>query len=175
MPDWIVTRGERDMNPDTMARGLGWFSIGLGTAELVAADTLVDALGMEGQEGLIRFYGAREIAQGLGCLTMNPPTSAVWARVAGDALDVATLAAYMTPENPKRHNVALALAAIAGVTLLDVVTGMWLSEGRRGPITRMVRRPLERLEARNEQTMRAAERRGAEYPSELKAGAAAGP
>ena len=148
------------MNPDTMARGLGWFSIGLGTAELVAADALADALGMDEQEGLIRLYGVREIAQGLGCLSMNPPTSAVWVRVAGDALDIATLAPYMTPANPKRHNVALALAAVAGVTVLDVFTGMWLSEGRRGPITRMVRRPLERLEARNEQRMRAAERRG---------------
>lgn len=160
------------MNPDTMARGLGWFSIGLGTTELVAADSLAEALGMEGQEGLLRLYGAREIAQGLGCLSMNPPTSAVWVRVAGDVLDIATLMAHMTPENPKRHNVVLALAAVAGVTVLDVFTGMWLSEGRRGPITRMVRAPLERLEARNEQRMRAAERSGAEYASDLKAGAA---
>ena len=42
-------------------------------------------------------------------------------RIAGDALDIATLAAKMTPENPKRDNVGLALALVAGVTLLDVI------------------------------------------------------
>ena len=155
------------MNPDTMARGLGWFSIGLGVTEVLGADQLAETLGMEGNESLIQLYGAREIAQGLGCLGMNPPTPAVWARVAGDALDIATLVAHMTPENPKRHNVGIALAAVAGVTLLDLLTGIWLSEGRHGPITRTVRRPLERLERRNEERMRAAERDGGQYASDL--------
>lgn len=160
------------MNPDTMARGLGWFSIGLGVAEVVGADQLAETLGMEGNESLIQLYGAREIAQGFGCLGLNPPTPAVWARVAGDALDIATLAAHMTPENPKRHNVGIALAAVIGVTALDVLTGMWLSEGRGGPITRMVRRPLERLERRNEERMRLTERGGGQYASDLAAGPA---
>lgn len=160
------------MNPDTMARGLGWFSIGLGATELIAARRLADALGMEGDKWLIQLYGAREIAQGLGCLGMNPPTPAVWARVAGDALDIATLMAHKTPDNPKRRNVGLALAAVVGVTVIDVFTGMWLAEGRRGPITRMVRRPVERLESRNEQRMRAVERSEGEYDSRLAAQAA---
>ena len=161
------------MNPDAMARGLGWFSIGLGLTELFAAEALADALGMEGEEGLIRLFGAREIAHGVGCLAVNPPTPAVWSRVAGDALDVATLLAHMSPDNPKRHNVGIALAAVAGVTLLDVMTAAWLAEGRGGPMTRMARRPLERLERRNEERMHEAERRGHGYASELAAAAGA--
>jgi hypothetical protein len=158
------------MNPDVMARGLGWFSIGLGTTELIANRQLAEALGMEGQEWLIQLYGAREIAHGVGCLTQNPPTVPVWTRVAGDALDIATLLANMTPENPKRHNVGFALAAVIGVTVLDLLTGMWLTEGRDGPMTRMARRPIERREQQNEQRMRDVERRGEGYASETASG-----
>jgi hypothetical protein len=157
------------MNPDVMARGLGWFSIGLGMTELLAADRLADALGMEGDEWLIQLFGAREVASGIGCLGLTPPNSAVWSRVAGDALDIATLLANLTPDNPQRQNVGIALAAVAGVTVLDVLTGAWLSEGRQGPITRTVRRPLERREHRNQERMRDAERRGQDYASELAA------
>ena len=49
---------------DRMARALGWFSIGLGMTELLAPRRITRALGMEGTEGLLRFYGAREIASG---------------------------------------------------------------------------------------------------------------
>jgi len=160
------------MNPDVNARGLGWFSIGLGVTELVAAEHLAEALGMEGQERLIRLYGAREVATGLGCLGQTPPTPWVWARIAGDALDIATLLAYMGPENPKRHNVGVALAAVVGVTLLDVLTAAWLSEPRGGPMTRLARHGVNRLERRNEQRMRATERRGGQFASEMAAGAA---
>ena len=41
------------MNPDLMARGLGWFSLGLGFAELAFPEQLAETLGMEGREGLI--------------------------------------------------------------------------------------------------------------------------
>lgn len=160
------------MSPDATARGLGWFSLGLGAAELLAPQQLAETLGMEGQERLIQLYGAREVAAGLGCLSQNPPTPWVWGRVAGDALDIATLLAYLTPDNPKRHNVAFALAAVVGVTLLDVLTGVWLSEGRRGPVNRMVRRPLERLERRNEERMRSIERSGGHFASAVAAGTA---
>jgi hypothetical protein len=153
------------MNPDVMARGLGWFSMALGMTELIAHERLAESLGMEGKESLIQLYGAREIASGVGCLTQKPPTLSVWSRVAGDALDIVTLLAHMTPDNPKRHNVGFALAAVVGVTVLDVLTGTWLSESRDGAITRMARRPLERLEHRNEQRMRAAERRGGQFAS----------
>ena len=36
---------------DRMAKALGWFSIGLGLTELIAAERITRALGMEGKEG----------------------------------------------------------------------------------------------------------------------------
>jgi hypothetical protein len=142
------------MNPDVLARGLGWFSFGLGFLELAFPDQLAETLGMEGREDLIRFYGAREVAAGAGCLMASPPTTYVWGRVAGDALDIATLAAYLGPDNPKRGNVGVAMAAVLGVTVLDVLCGVWLTEGRDGTINRRVRSRIEQKERDNERRMR---------------------
>ena len=41
----------------SMARGLGWFSIGLGLAEVLAPRTLTRGLGMEGNEQLVQACG----------------------------------------------------------------------------------------------------------------------
>ena len=42
---------------DRLARALGWFSLGLGLAELLAPRLFTHALGMRGSEGLVRAYG----------------------------------------------------------------------------------------------------------------------
>jgi hypothetical protein len=114
---------------DALARGLGWFSIGLGVAELVAPRQLTRMLGMDGNEALVQSYGAREIATGVGILASQQPAPWIWGRVGGDVLDLATLAAGLDAENPKRGNVGLALAAVAGVTALDVLCASALSTG----------------------------------------------
>ena len=111
---------------DSAAKGLGWFSIGLGLVELIGAERLTKALGMEGQEGLVRAFGARELVHGMLCLSIDEKVGA-WSRVGGDALDIAALASAYNDDNPKKHNVALALAAVAGVTLLDLATAQGLT------------------------------------------------
>ncbi|HZB36690.1 MAG TPA: cyclase dehydrase, partial [Beijerinckiaceae bacterium] len=113
-------RGHPDSTTDALARGLGVFSIALGLVEVVAARSLTRALGMQGNETLVRLYGLREIAKGVGILASNDPMPWMWGRVAGDALDLATLATGLEGDNPKRDNVMLALASVAGVTALDI-------------------------------------------------------
>jgi hypothetical protein len=108
------------MNEERVAHGLGWFSIGLGLTEVLAGRELGRALGMEDRTGLLRGFGLREIATGLGILSRARPTAWVWGRVAGDALDLAALASGLTEDNPKRDNVALAIATVAGVTAVDI-------------------------------------------------------
>ena len=115
----------------SMARGLGWFSIGLGLAEVLAPRTVTRGLGMEGNEQLVQAYGLREIATGIGILSSDQPAPWIWGRVGGDALDMATLAGRLQPDNPKKENVELALAAVAGVTALDVVCGASLARHAR--------------------------------------------
>ncbi|GJD50160.1 hypothetical protein OPKNFCMD_2897 [Methylobacterium crusticola] len=116
---------------ERLARGLGWFSIGLGLAELLAPRALCRTLGMEGREALVQAYGAREVATGVAILMSHDPTPWIWGRVAGDALDLATLATGFEGDNPKSAHLALAAAAVAGVTVMDVVCVQGLTADKR--------------------------------------------
>jgi hypothetical protein len=104
---------------DRLARALGWFSVGLGIAELVAPGRIARAIGLEGKEGLIRAYGARELASAVPTLSVDKPIGLA-ARIGGDALDLGTLAFALQRNNPKRRNAAIATAMVAGITLLDL-------------------------------------------------------
>jgi hypothetical protein len=75
---------------------------------------------MEGHEGLVRAYGAREI--GAGMLSLSTERSlGLWSRVAGDALDIATVVAVGGRNDRKRGAAALTLVALAGVAALDLL------------------------------------------------------
>lgn len=116
----IVRSGPSSMDrTDSLARALGWFSIALGLAELVAADRLARALGMHGREGLIRASGMREIGSGVLTLSTEKRVG-LWSRVAGDGLDIAALLAALRRGTGKRDNVGLALALVVGATMLDL-------------------------------------------------------
>jgi uncharacterized membrane protein YphA (DoxX/SURF4 family) len=127
----ILSSGPSSLDAtDRLARALGWFSIGLGLTELLAPRALTRALGMEGSEALVRAYGIREI--GAGIMTLSPDKGlGLQSRVAGDALDIATLLAAMRGDNPKRDNVAIALAMVVGVTLLDIAGAKAVNNAQR--------------------------------------------
>ena len=78
----------------------------------------------------MRGFGVREIAAGVAILAMDNPRLGVWARVAGDGLDLAVLAAGLRESNPKRGNVAAAFAMVAGITALDYWCARRLGCGR---------------------------------------------
>lgn len=105
---------------DRLGRALGWFSLGLGLMELIAPGRITRALGMRGHETLVRTYGAREIAAGVVSLSTERSLG-LWSRVAGDAVDIATVMVAVGRDNPKRHNARMALTMLAGVTLIDLV------------------------------------------------------
>jgi hypothetical protein len=120
-PKVLATGGPSSLTvSDRMAKALGWFSIGLGAVELFAPHRITRALGMRGSEGLVRAYGAREIAAGMMTLSVEKPVG-LMCRVAGDALDIATLMMAYKRRNRQRDNVATALGAVIGITLLDIV------------------------------------------------------
>ncbi len=99
------------------ARVLGWFSIGLGLAELLMPRAVARAAGMPVTSSLVRGYGLREIGVGIGLLTARNPQPWLWARVAGDALDIATVTSGASTR-PLRT--LLSVAVLAGVTAIDV-------------------------------------------------------
>ncbi len=110
---------------------LGWFSIALGVATIASPRSFTNALGTRDRTGLVRtVYGLREIAVGMGMLGSIDPQPYVWARVAGDALDMLTLASAHDEDNPKNRNVELAMLAVVGITALDVATATSLAKSR---------------------------------------------
>lgn len=115
---------------DRMARRLGFLSLGLGLAELTAPQAIARRLGVEGKEALIRAAGARELVSGITSLSIDKRFG-ILSRVGGDLLDIASLAAAYRDDNPKRSNVGLTLAAVVGVTLLDVGCAQALSARHR--------------------------------------------
>ena len=114
------------------ARRLGWFSIALGVTELLFARHVARAAGLQGRESLVRLFGAREIASGLGILLSPPEKQApwLWARVAGDAMDVTAVASGLRRDNPGALNSAATLLALAPVGMADYKTACTLSETR---------------------------------------------
>jgi hypothetical protein len=103
---------------DKLAKQLGYLSIGLGLAELVAPKALCRMTGIPGWENVVRAYGAREIATGLAILTTHSPEPWIWARVAGDVIDMATVATGLQQDNDKRGANVVVLGALAAVTAL---------------------------------------------------------
>ena len=80
------------------------------------------------QQWLLRLFGLREIAAGVGLLSQDRLAPWLWARVAGDALDLAVLGSAFAGAPGRRANVGFATGAVAGVTALDVLAGRRLSQ-----------------------------------------------
>jgi hypothetical protein len=111
-----------------VARGLGWFSIGLGVAELIAPGALNRSLGMREHNALVRGFGLREIGAGAGILAAKHPTPWVWSRVAGDFLDLAALLVSLGPDNPRRGSATAAFVSVAAITVIDFLTARSLEQ-----------------------------------------------
>jgi hypothetical protein len=102
------------------ARALGWFSIGLGLAEVLCTRRLARAVGLVGHEASLRACGLREIVTGAALLVADRPVPFVWARVAGDAVDLGLLGTRAASGERGSGNAAIALLAVAGVTAIDL-------------------------------------------------------
>jgi hypothetical protein len=114
-----------------VATGLAWFSIGLGLAEVLAPHTMGQLTGVR-RPTLVFLCGLREIAAGVAILqSSGNPAPWVWARVAGDAMDLAVLAEPLASgDDEDRRRALIAMGAVAGVTLADIMTASELSAGK---------------------------------------------
>ena len=118
---------------ETLSKALGWFSIGLGVTELVAPRVITRVIGAPDDrraQMLTRAYGLREIAAGVGILRRPRQARWMWSRVAGDAVDLATLGRVMTRNRSSRTRTVAATAAVLSVTALDILCSRQLSNGR---------------------------------------------
>jgi uncharacterized membrane protein len=135
---------------DRVAQGLGWFSIGLGIAQVFAPRAVCRLVGMPVSPTFMRICGLRELACGIGILTQPERTPWLHARVAGDAIDLAALAGSTLARSADGRRIAVAMAAVGGVAALDMYCGQTLSEAdakvpRHVTASISVNRPPEEL------------------------------
>jgi hypothetical protein len=132
-----------------VARRLGWFSITLGIAELCAPRALSRAAGINAHPAIVRLYGLREIACGIGILASRQPQRFLWARVAGDLLDIgSTAAAAKTGRTRAGRRVLAVGTALAGVAALDIHAARATAPSQTGRRNSVVR-PLRDYSARS--------------------------
>jgi uncharacterized membrane protein len=125
-----VTRSGERAAAERRARGLGWFSIGLGLAQIAAPRTLSRIIGLpdgDSSRNALFVIGLREIGSGVGLLRNPRSPGWLWTRAAGDAMDLALLAGSLRDGEADRSRLAAATMAVAGVAYLDVLTGEQLS------------------------------------------------
>lgn len=131
VPRTALPGRSRSMHDET-AKGLGYFSIALGIAELAMPRTIRHAAGIEATDALVRGYGVREIATGVAILMTHDATPWIWGRVAGDALDIATVALAPPDWRGGDRKKPWALGALAAVTALDLFCAIGLSREKGG-------------------------------------------
>lgn len=120
------------------ARWLGAFSVGLGLVQLTAPSRLARALGLRDSartRAVLAGLGMREVANGVGLLAKPSAPSFAWARVVGDAMDLALLGEVLRKGGSSPRALA-AGAAVLGVAAVDVFSAARLS--RSGGIQKLV-------------------------------------
>lgn len=125
-------------NDIKLADMLGWFSLGLGLTAVANPRGVTRFLGVPDDDAhreVVMAVGLREIASGLGLLTSPNPSGWLWARAAGDIMDLSLLSAALTANNAQRGRVALATAAVAGITAVDFMASQ--QAGRQNGISQL--------------------------------------
>jgi hypothetical protein len=116
------------MKIQSLAVPLGLFSIGLGLLELFAPRRLAAAHGSPEAEPVIKVFGAREIAAGVGILAAPTHPAGLWARAGGDVLDIAAAGAAVARAEGKARKLAMGtLAFVVGALVVDVLVARALS------------------------------------------------
>jgi uncharacterized membrane protein len=132
-----TTWERRNDGIDRMAQALGWFSLGLGVAEVVAPRGMARLIGLADTAAprpLLQAFGLREIASGAGILRGRRQAGWLWSRVLGDVIDLAVLGRARSGRGVDRTRLASVTAAVTGVTALDLAASARATRRARAPI-----------------------------------------
>jgi uncharacterized membrane protein len=127
----LQQRGFLRAGEQRFAQALGWFSIALGLAQVIAPSKVSKLVGVDKQSTLMRTIGTREIVTGVCILTQPKPGPWLWGRVAGDMMDLTLLGLAMRSRRTKRVKVLAAASVVLGVTVLDVLCSQQVSRHPR--------------------------------------------
>ena len=104
-----------------VSHGLGWFSIGLGVFQIFGAQQIAKRFDAYRYERVIKAFGMRGIGNGVALLGRPERPALMWGRVAGDALDLASLGTLAAGQ-PRNRFLWGAIAFVAGAAVVDVLT-----------------------------------------------------
>jgi hypothetical protein len=116
---------------ETFTTALGFLELALAAFELARPGALSRSLGLRENRVFLKGFGARGMATGAGMFGWRRGRGKslwIWARVAGDAKDLAVLAPALSRDNPKRKAAAVAFAVVVGVTIIDALCARALDE-----------------------------------------------
>lgn len=116
---------------EKIVAGLGLFSLVLGLLEAVAPRQVARAIGMEGKDERLRAFGLRELGAAVGLLAPVRSAPALWARAAGDVMDLAALRDARPKSRGQRIGLAIAVTSVAAILVLDVVSA---TQANRKPV-----------------------------------------
>jgi uncharacterized membrane protein len=117
---------------DPVARGLGVFSFALGLPQILAPGRVSRIIGVRDDAASrrwMRIVGVREIAAGAGIFSERKPSEWIWARVAGDTMDLALLASALRSKSEQRGRTLAATGAVVGAFAADLIDGLRLTRG----------------------------------------------
>lgn len=117
------------IDPHKIARALGWIGVGIGIAEILFPRTLARLIGApDANAAMLRAFGVREIAS--AALVFNPGrmrATGLWARVAGDVIDVAMLSTAFACPNGNKTALKATIGGVLGVTVADYLCAQEMS------------------------------------------------
>lgn len=133
----LATRGASRARQDVQRRGrrLGWISLGLGVTQLAAPDTVRRISGVDDSpttRTVVPLVGARELVHAAGLLTSRRKSIWAWTRVAGDAMDLASLGVAIAHRSGRRRRRLVGVTgAVVGITVVDLLTAVQATRAKR--------------------------------------------
>lgn len=118
------------VGPVGRADALGWASVALGAPMILARRRLLRTAGITPDTlttATITAVGARELMAALQLNVMRHRRIGMWARVAGDTMDLALLGAALRSRRRDGVRLAATIAFIATIFAVDLVTALQLS------------------------------------------------
>ena len=120
---------------ENVAKGLGLFSFALGIPQIVAPGKVNKLIGVKNDTTSrmwMRAVGARESAAGIGIFSQRQPTPWIWARVAGDTMDLALLGSALRGKSRRPGRTMAATGAVASAFAADMFDALKLSRSQNG-------------------------------------------
>src|SRR4051794_13521317 len=118
--------GSRTDPARELAEGLGGASLGLGVPMTPAPGRFAEAIGVYADEQTrrwTRIVGLRALAAAAGILVLERPrpVASLWARVAGDAMDMALLIRAWQAKRADAGRLAGAIGSVVGIAAADLL------------------------------------------------------